>query len=104
MLHLYRTRLAIDCIFIPSNCQPTLSLPLRKTKFPSVPRQLFLVKELVYPMCGQVYVNAELTPQALQAQSFVEQVQLWGPVQEQVDPQLQAIFAKQWGRVVESIG
>lgn len=54
-------------------------------------------------MCGQ-YVNAELTPQALQAQSFVEQVQLWGPVQEQVDPQLQAIFAKQWGRVVESIG
>jgi hypothetical protein len=38
--------------------------------------------------------NAELTPQALQAQSFVEQVQLWGPVQEHVDPQLQAIFAK----------
>jgi hypothetical protein len=55
-------------------------------------------------MCGQVYVNAELTPQALQAQYFVEQVQLWGPVQEHVDPQLQAIFATQWGRVVESIG
>jgi hypothetical protein len=38
--------------------------------------------------------NAELTPQALQVQSFVEQVQLWGPVQEHVDPQLQAIFAE----------
>jgi hypothetical protein len=38
--------------------------------------------------------NAELTPQALQAQSFVEQVQLWDPAHEHVDPQLQAIFAK----------
>ena len=42
-----------------------------------------------------VYVKcSELTPHALQVQSFVEQVQLWGPVQEQVDPQLQAIFAE----------
>jgi hypothetical protein len=38
--------------------------------------------------------NAELTPQALQLQSFVEQVQLWGPAQEHVDPQLQAIFTE----------
>lgn len=42
-----------------------------------------------------VYVKcSKLTPHALQVQSFVEQVQLWGPVQEQVDPQLQAIFAE----------